>query len=376
VSKGSRRQRAAGSATEDGKPNEQVWIFSPKGESKEQRTLRLEMAQQGQARNWTVIVRVARLCKVDGGPEHGRPYLLIEPRDAGELYSAVHRHPTLVLATAACSVRRNPSVNPSRYRDLVSLHDFVRYKAHFGTLRGHSDVRRYIEEFEEWVGISACDGLHDPRVLPLHIFDNTEVWLNLDTPEQANTFTARFGPAARRKDIDERSWAQATALHGGDTLSVAGVSLLRGFHWDVIRGSGGQTIITTHEIWRLENKKSYSNIYPDGYVRSGSRDGGGISRLVWSAGRLDTPMPHHQAGHCETYFSSSYYYHGLTGDGVGGPRTEETLRGSTSYAPPRSSLASHVAGRSGRPLAPLRWDCSPQIIDQLTSWVGSSQVVW
>jgi hypothetical protein len=286
VSKGSRHQRAAKSTTEDGTPNEQVWIFSPKSESKEQRTLRLEMAQQGQARNWTVIVRVARLCRVAGGPEHGRPYLLIEPRDAGELYSAVHRRPTLVLATAACSVRRNPSVNPSRYRDLVSLHDFVRYKAHFVALRGHSDVRRCIEEFEEWIRISTCDGLHDPRILPLHIFDNTEVWLNLDTPEQTSAFTAKFGPAARRKDIDERSWMQATALHGGDTLSVAGVSLLRGFHWDVIRGSGGQGIITTHEIWRLENKKSYCNIYPDGYVRSGSRDGGGISRLVWSADRL------------------------------------------------------------------------------------------
>src|SRR6185437_5563509 len=61
----------------------------------------------------------------------------------------------------------------------------------------------------------------------------------------------------------------------------------------------------------------------------------------------ETPMPRHQAGHWEKSPSSSaLHYRGLTGDGVGGPRTEEVLRGSIPYAPPRSSLAPHVAGRS------------------------------
>jgi hypothetical protein len=262
----------------------QVWLFIPDNENAEQRTLREEVEQEAKSRQWTMIVRTARQGKVTGGPKQGRPYLLVEARDAGDVYAAMHRHRTLVLATAACTVRRDPRAHPSSYRDLVNISNFTLYKANFGMLRGHHDARRFMERFEEWPPDGSCDGPHDPRILPLHIFDNATEWLELDTRAQADTFAREFGPATNRRDVTGRSWDQASALHGSDSLTIAGCLLAQGFHWDVIRGHGGEHIFTTHEIWRLYNRNSYCNIYPDGYVRVGGKSGGGKTRRVWPTG--------------------------------------------------------------------------------------------
>ena len=283
----------------------QVWLFIPDNENVEQRVLRQEVDQEAKSRDWTLVVRTARQCKVTGGPEQGRPYLLVEPRDAGDVYAAMHRHRTLVLATAACSVRRDPSARPVPYRHMVNISSFVLYKSSFGVVRGPNDARRFMERFEDWPAADSCDGPRDPRVLPLHIFDDTAEWLRLDEPSQVDDFAREFGPANSRRDAKGRSWDQASVLHGSDSLRVAECLLAQGFHWDVIRRFGAEHVFTTHEIWRLYNKNSYCNIYPDGYVRAGSKSSGGISRRIWPTS-LYMPMPRHQAGHCSRLESSSY----------------------------------------------------------------------
>jgi hypothetical protein len=232
---------------------------------------------------WTVVVRRARQCRVIGGEEDGRPYDLVEPGHAAEAYSAAHRNSLLVLSTGGCFVRRNPSADPSYRGELVSIEGFIRYKAAFGMIRDHRDVARVINQFARWPPAGACSGPHDPRVLPLHIFDNTGEWPDLDQPRQTAEFATRFGPAARRTDPAGRSWMQSAAFHGSDALSIAGYRLNRGFHWDVQRGHGRERIFTAYEVWRLTNRNSYCNIYPDGYVRKGRTLSGGSCRLVWSA---------------------------------------------------------------------------------------------
>lgn len=258
-------------------------LFIPSSESAAQRSLRNEIVQVAKVRQWKLLVRRARRCRVVGGPEQGRSYDLAEPRDAAEVYSAAHRNRVLVLATGACFVRRDPSAQPSRHRDLISLEGHVRYKAYFGMVRDRTDLMQHVEEFSSWPTTDKCSGPHDPRVLPLHIFDTQNEWKDLDGPNGAILFATRFGPGGLRTDPEGRSWEQSAAFHGGDILTVAGYVLKHGFHWDVTRGRGRERIVTAHEVWKLYNKNSYCNIYPDGYVRVGRTLAGGSCRLVWSA---------------------------------------------------------------------------------------------
>ena len=230
-----------------------------------------------------MAIRRARQCRVTGGVEGGRPYDLVEPRHAAEVYSVAHRSRVLVLSTGTCFVRRDPSADPSYRTDLVSVESFVRYKTQFCMIRDHNDIARAIMEFSRWPLTGACSGPRDPRILPLHTFDNNTEWPNLDQMQHAAAFTVKFGPAACRTDQAGRLWLQSAALHGGDALSIAGYKLNPGFHWDVERGRGREHIYTAHEVWKLTNRNSYCNIYPDGYVHKGRTLSGGSCRLVWSA---------------------------------------------------------------------------------------------
>ena len=283
VSKGSRRRQEAREMTPNDASDVQVRLFIPSRESEPQDAFREEIMRAVEARQWAIAVRRARQCRVIGGEEDGRPYDLVEPRHVAEVYSVAHRGRVLVLSTGTCFVRRNPSANPSHRTDLISIESFVRYKTRFGMIRDHRDIARTITEFSGWPFEGACSGPRDPRVLPLHTFDNNAEWSNLDQAWQIAEFANRFGPAAHRTDPAGRSWIQSAAFHGSDALSVAGYKLNPGFHWDVERGRGRERIFTAHEVWKLANRNSYCNIYPDGYIRKGRALAGGSCRLVWSA---------------------------------------------------------------------------------------------
>src|SRR5437867_2376126 len=129
VSRGSHRRRAPRETTPNGMPDVQVRLFVPSRESEPQGSLREEVVRAVEGCQWTIEVRRACQHRVTGGEEDGRPYDLVEPRHAAEVYSVAHRTRVLVLSTGTCFVRRNPSANP-RYRgDLVSIEGFIRYKA-------------------------------------------------------------------------------------------------------------------------------------------------------------------------------------------------------------------------------------------------------
>jgi hypothetical protein len=283
VSKGSRRQQAPRETTPDNTPDIQVRLFIPSQESPTQVSLRQEVARAVKDCRWSFAVRRASRYRIAGGVEGGRPYDLIEPRHAAEAYTAAHRSRVLVLSTGTCFIRRNPSVNPGRRDDLVSIESFIRYKAAFGMIRNLRDVTRIIGEFAGWPSEDACSGSRDPRILPLHIFDNKNDWPDLDQPSQIAVFISTFGSPTLRTDPVGRSWTQSSVFHGRDVLSIAGYRLNRGFHWDVKRGGGRERIFTAHEVWKLTNKNAYCNIYPDGYVRKGQSLTSGACRLVWSA---------------------------------------------------------------------------------------------
>jgi hypothetical protein len=265
MSKGShqpkgRQQLAKGNES----PHVQIWLFAPSTESIPQRSIREKVKKAAEERGWGFSVRRARMCRVVGGPAEGRPYDLVEPQDAAQVYSAAHRKNVLVLATGSCFVRKDPSVNPSRHRDLISLEGFVRYKTFFGMIRDRSDIAQHMQGFATWPPSDSCTGVHDPRVLPLHVFDNESEWPNLDQRASIDEFARRYGPGGLRTDAADRPWQQSAVFHGGDTLKVASYTLKNGFHWDVQRSRGAGRVVTAHEVWKLQNANSYCNIYQDG----------------------------------------------------------------------------------------------------------------
>jgi hypothetical protein len=224
-------------------------------------------------------VRRTRRRTVTGGPDAHKPFDLVEPRDAGELYAAVHRHRVLVLALSASWVRSDPGEASARWRHVRRLEEFVSYKAAYCMVRGPGDPERAVSEFGSWPVSGSCTTTDDPRVLPLHVFDHSQAWLALGTPSGAATFAAVHGQPRRRVDPAGRTWCPARRGHGNDGLTVSGLPLPTGFHWDVQRGRAVERLVTCHEVWRLGHRGSYANVYPDAYVRVGARYG----RRVWRA---------------------------------------------------------------------------------------------
>lgn len=262
-------------------PYRQVWLVVPERESADQVALRLNLTVAADRAGFAPVrVRRARECRAVGGEEKDRKFQLLEPRDAHEVYTAMHRSVLLLVTTASCHVRQDPSMKFTTRRKLIRLEDFCRSKASFGLARGTGDPGRYIERFSRWPSESGCDGIHDPRILPLHVFDPTIVWDALHNVGQAASFAGRFGSASRRTDHCKRVWQTSKSGHGGGALTIFGTALPSGFHWDVQRGHGQDRLVTSHEVWKLKFPSAYCNVYPDEYVRGLVQRG---ARKVWSA---------------------------------------------------------------------------------------------
>lgn len=193
MSRGTKRPRSApgGSGGERG----QVWIFTPEDgrELPAQKDLRSQAMELADDRELVAKVRRTRRRTVTGGPDAHKPFDLVEPRDAGELYAAVHRHRVLVLALSASWVRSDPGEASARWRHVRRLEEFVSYKAAYCMVRGPGDPERAVSEFGSWPVSGSCTTTDDPRVLPLHVFDHSQAWLALGTPSGAATFAAVHG---------------------------------------------------------------------------------------------------------------------------------------------------------------------------------------
>lgn len=278
MSKGSRKRRSRHTDGASPPERDQVWIFAPeeRRESAEQRQLREETSALAFAREMTVLTRRTKRAVVEGGPDAHKRFELLDPRDAGDLYHAMHRQRVLVVTVAACWVRLDPSESPSRFRRVRGLGEYVRYKASFSIARGPGDPLRIMDSFIRWPD-ELCSEIRDPRILPLHVFDAERYWANLQGEVDSEQFVTIYGQANRRLDPNGRTWTPAPIGHGSDVLAVSGYMLPAGFHWDVQRGRGTDRLVTCHEVWRLDHGGSYANVYPDAYVRVGRRFG----RRVW-----------------------------------------------------------------------------------------------
>ncbi|MGV9890783.1 hypothetical protein [Streptomyces sp. NPDC003395] len=257
----------------------EVRIFVPSKENTEQRNIRRIIEEKARSQSIQSHVRRLEPVKVAGGDTAGRPFELLKLEDAKELYEKLHRANVIVAATSSAFVRRDPSSLPVRRKQLLSLEAFVRYKAPFQLLRTPADASRFTTPFKDLFSSIESFDITDPRILPLHIFDHVDEWNSLETPSSQKAFRDTHGGNTCRIDSGRREWSRAKALHGGDTLVIAGHKLPKGFHWDVCRKKGEKHLMTTHEVWEFKNASCYCNVYPDGYVRAGQ--GNSSARKVW-----------------------------------------------------------------------------------------------
>jgi hypothetical protein len=170
---------------------------------------------------------------------------------------------------------------PARRRQLLSLERFVRYKAFYSLIRSLRDIEVALDQFAESRHTIGCDGVDDPRILPLHIFNCPNDWTDLQSATGRTAFDREHGGSNRRYDCSGLYWAKPkgqAARHGGPALRVARRMLEPGFHWD-INAAGRATVYSADAVWLLKQNNSYINIYPNGHIRPPGKGFGTVR--VW-----------------------------------------------------------------------------------------------
>ncbi len=202
---------------------------------------------------------------------------VLSPEDASHLYRRLHIAPTLVVSVGSALVSTDPSRNPPNRRASRTLEEFVTYKAVFALVRNRADVGTAFDEFELWAQAVNCEGQGDPKVLPLHVFDQGSVAFDLSDPAGMKGFRRRFGSANDREDDSGRRWENGTP-HGREALRVAGCELPVGAHWDVSVAGGSFRLLSAREVWEVKSP-GYLNVYPDEHVRGPSKYRRQVRRL-------------------------------------------------------------------------------------------------
>lgn len=210
-------------------------------------------------------------------PDKGRRMNVLSSKDASYLYRRLHIAPTLVVSVGSALVSTDPSRNPPNRRASRTLREFVAYKAVFVLVRSHADVEDAFDEFELWAQGVNCEGQGDPRALPLHVFDQGPVALNLSDPAEAKEFRKRFGSANDREDDSGRRWERGP-LHGRRALRVAGCELPVGAHWDVSSTRASFRLLSASEVWEVK-APAYLNVYPDEHIRGSAKYRRQVRRL-------------------------------------------------------------------------------------------------
>jgi len=211
---------------------------------------------------------------------NGRPVPSVAVEDARNIYRRAHMARVGVLVVDDAWVRRDPSHAPDLGPQANPLERFVRYKTYCACIpraRLEAEIDNALAAFLRWCEALVCYGEHDPRSLPLHVFQ-TDHGENLYHEEGRRRFAAEHGHSSKRRDGRRAMWKPALAQqrHGGaDVLHVAGRALPLGFHWDVAPQRDAARICTANEVWQVE-AYGHVNVYPDAHVREGKG-----ARLVW-----------------------------------------------------------------------------------------------
>ncbi len=242
-----------------------VWLFYPEPRAADTRATRLAIRALCKEREWGYQERPAKFQRLDSRPVH-----LVAPVDAHALYRRLHRVDVACLVMDSADVCIRPDVSgPSCLRHLRTMRQLTLHKSfYYRYVPGTIDPAAWVDGFESWRTQVGCDGDHDPRSLPLHVFAvaSTEHIEWPATTKGRADFDGRYGAGARRTDSEDHLWViNRHDFHGREVLQIAGHRLQQGVHWDVQPVDGRP--IKVHSLVELWETSSYLNVYPDSCFR-------------------------------------------------------------------------------------------------------------
>ena len=130
-----------------GETVQQVTVIASHKGAHELERLRGTLQTACAERGWEVKTRRATLVNSLATGESNRPYFVVEPLDAYELYKDLHRGPTVVVQLVGSQVQLNPR-DGAKKSNLISLQTFVRHKGIFRDVKVGSDISLLLDSVE------------------------------------------------------------------------------------------------------------------------------------------------------------------------------------------------------------------------------------
>jgi len=226
------------------------------------RPLRDRITKICEEREWRFLARGVPTFKT----VKGRPIALVPSDFAAGLYMKAHRTRVAVLVLGSDPrVPLHPrNEGALRYERHIQLKRYMEYKCFYCKVTDDPANDGWTGMFSGWCEHVECEGDHDPRCLPFHVFRGDGPQLNL--AEQRESFNQRYGIGAKRRDDARSTWQlNPRDYHGGESLVVAGHTLPVGFHWDVETDTP-RDFNTPKYSWRVTG---HFNVYPDAFFRRG-----------------------------------------------------------------------------------------------------------
>jgi len=109
------------------------------------------------------------------------------------------------------------------------------------------------------------------------MFETDRDWSRLGDPSAAALFQRLYGRPHVRTDKGGKRWRRADHKHGQEVLHVAGRELAPDLHWDVSPVRRAR-LVSANEVWKLDSRKAYLNVYPDGNIRFSHRKASGAKQ--------------------------------------------------------------------------------------------------
>ena len=245
-----------------------VWLFFHADDLSRTRPHRDHVEGVCRNRGWAFQTR--RVDRVKS--PQGRPLSLVDRAVAAGLYPRLHRQRVAVLVIGRDPLvplhpRIEEAARPHRH---VPLRRYVAYKSLWIRLPLFDATNEsWAGSFSAWCEAIDCEGEHDPRCLPFHVFSGNG--RGLEGADGRVSFDERYGSGPFRIDERAAEWrmepAYFHALQSPDQLYVSGCTLRRGCHWDVT--ASGYRISTPRGVWLVDG---HVNVYPDAHIR-GHRPG-------------------------------------------------------------------------------------------------------
>lgn len=236
-----------------------VFLFFRREDRDRTGALRSHVAAVCESRGWRFHPKSISTVRA----REGRPIPLVARDVAAGLYPRVHRSRVATLVVGGDPrVPLHPlEAEALKFKRHIPLRRFVEYKSCWIRIPNDPTNDSWVGEFGSWTQRVECDGEHDPRCLPFHVFSGEGTDLKFDHGRTA--FDLRYGSGAERlDDVGSRWILNPHDYHGMESLEIAGYNLRRGCHWDVT--ATGWRISTPVGLWRIDG---HVNIYPDAHIR-------------------------------------------------------------------------------------------------------------